>query len=110
MFRLTSRKYWDEIKHAIKPIYTAVNAAAARSAFDELTDKWGQRYPAVVRLAQWPRICLQRASYSRTPKPPGRPPLVSLSQPRAYTTHAEQTGARALQAESDYAVIALVSQ
>jgi transposase-like protein len=49
-FRLTSRKYWDEIKRDIKPIYTAVNATAARSAFDELSDKWGQRYPAVIRL------------------------------------------------------------
>jgi transposase-like protein len=49
-FRLTSRKYWDEIKRDVKPIYTAVNAAAARSAFDELTEKWGQRYPAVIRL------------------------------------------------------------
>ena len=49
-FRLTSRKYWDEIKRDIKPIYTAVNAAAARSAFDELAEKWGQRYPAVIRL------------------------------------------------------------
>ena len=49
-FHLTSRKYWDEIKRDIKPIYTAVNATAARSAFDELTEKWGQRYPAVIRL------------------------------------------------------------
>jgi transposase-like protein len=49
-FRLTSRKYWDEIKRDIKPIYTAVNAAAARTAFDELAEKWGQRYPAVIRL------------------------------------------------------------
>jgi len=49
-FRLTSRRYWDEIKRDVKPIYTAVNAAAARSAFDELADKWGQRYPAVIRL------------------------------------------------------------
>ena len=49
-FRLTSRKYWDEIKRDIKPIYTAVNASAARVAFDELTEKWGQRYPAVIRL------------------------------------------------------------
>jgi Transposase, Mutator family len=32
----------------VKPIYTAVNATAARSAFDELTEKWGQRYPAVI--------------------------------------------------------------
>jgi putative transposase len=49
-FRLTSRKYWDEIKRDIKPIYTAVNATAARAAFDDLAEKWGQRYPAVVRL------------------------------------------------------------
>jgi transposase-like protein len=49
-FRLTSRKYWDEIKRDIKPIYTAVNATAARDAFDELAEKWGTRYPAVIRL------------------------------------------------------------
>jgi transposase-like protein len=49
-FRLTSRRYWDELKRDVKPIYTAVNATAARAAFDELAEKWGQRYPAVVRL------------------------------------------------------------
>jgi transposase-like protein len=49
-FRLTSRKYWDELKRDLKPIYTAVNATAARAAFDDLAEKWGQRYPAVIRL------------------------------------------------------------
>jgi transposase-like protein len=49
-FRLTSRRYWDELKKDLKPIYTAVTAQAARSAFDDLAEKWGQRYPAVVRL------------------------------------------------------------
>ncbi|OHX03435.1 IS256 family transposase [Micromonospora sp. WMMB235] len=49
-FRLTSRKYWDELKRDIKPIYTAVNADAARAAFDDLANKWGGRYPAVIRL------------------------------------------------------------
>jgi putative transposase len=49
-FRLTSRRYWDELKRDLKPVYTAVNATAARAAFDELADKWGGRYPAVVRL------------------------------------------------------------
>ncbi len=49
-FRLTSRRYWDELKRDLKPIYTAVNATAARAAFDELAAKWGDRYPAVVRL------------------------------------------------------------
>jgi putative transposase len=49
-FRLASRKYWDELRHDVKPIYTAVNAAAARAAFDELAEKWGARYPAIIRL------------------------------------------------------------
>ncbi|WP_405110631.1 IS256 family transposase [Micromonospora sp. NBC_01405] len=49
-FRLTSRRYWDELKRDIKPIYTAVNAEAARAAFDDLSEKWGGRYPAVIRL------------------------------------------------------------
>ena len=49
-FRLTSRRDWDALKRDVKPIYTAVNAAAARAAFDELTERWGQRYPAVIRL------------------------------------------------------------
>jgi len=49
-FRLTSRKYWDEIKRDVKPIYTAVNVTAARAAFDELAEKWRQRYPAMIRL------------------------------------------------------------
>ena len=34
----------------MKPIYTAVNAAAAREAFDQLVETWGQRYPAIARL------------------------------------------------------------
>jgi transposase-like protein len=39
-----------QLKHDVKPIYTAVNAAAARAAFNELAEKWGARYPAIVRL------------------------------------------------------------
>src|ERR1700712_3888068 len=49
-FRLTSRRYWAEMKRDVKPIYTAVNATAARAAFDDLAEKWGARYPAVIRL------------------------------------------------------------
>jgi putative transposase len=49
-FRMTSRKYWDEVKRDLRPIYTAVNADAALTAFGELTDKWEGRYPAVIRL------------------------------------------------------------
>ena len=49
-FRLASTRDWDALKRDVKPIYTAVNAAAARAAFDELAEKWGARYPAIVRL------------------------------------------------------------
>ena len=34
----------------MKPIYTAVNAEAARSALEELTEKWGPKYGAIIRL------------------------------------------------------------
>jgi putative transposase len=49
-FRLTSKRDWDAIKRAIRPIYTAVNAAAAVVALDEMETEWGQRYGAVIRL------------------------------------------------------------
>ncbi len=49
-FRLASRKDWDALKHDVKPIYTAVNAEAARSALEELTEKWGPKYGAIIRL------------------------------------------------------------
>ncbi|QIS10148.1 IS256 family transposase [Nocardia arthritidis] len=49
-FRLVSRQHWDALKRDVKPIYTAVNADAARAALDELTEQWGAKYGAVVRL------------------------------------------------------------
>ena len=49
-FRLASKRDWDALKRAVKPIYTAVNAAAARAAFDELAQTWGARYPAIIKL------------------------------------------------------------
>jgi putative transposase len=51
-FHLASKRDWDALKHDIKPIYTAVNAEAARAALDELADKRGQRYPVIIRLWQ----------------------------------------------------------
>jgi putative transposase len=49
-FRLTSKQNWDAMKRDVKLIYTAVNADAARAALDELTEKWGKQYGAVIRL------------------------------------------------------------
>ena len=49
-FRLASRRDWDAIKRDVKPIYTAVNADAARAALEELTEKWSAKYGAIIRL------------------------------------------------------------
>jgi putative transposase len=49
-FRLASKRDWDALKRDVRPIYTAVNAAAARAALDELTGTWGARYGAIIRL------------------------------------------------------------
>jgi putative transposase len=49
-FRLASRRDWDALKHDVKPIYTAVNADAARAALEELNEKWGNKYGAIIRL------------------------------------------------------------
>ena len=48
-FRLASRKDWDALRHDVKPIYTAPTPAAARAALEEMTDKWGTKYGAIVR-------------------------------------------------------------
>ena len=49
-FRLTSRRDSDAIKRDIKPIYTAPNADAALAALDDLDEKWGAKYRAMIRL------------------------------------------------------------
>jgi putative transposase len=49
-FRYASRKDWDELARDLRPVYTAVNAELAAVRFDELVEKWGARYPAIVTL------------------------------------------------------------
>ena len=49
-FRLASKRDWDALRRDVKPVYTAVNAEAARAALDQLADRWGPRYPAIIRL------------------------------------------------------------
>ena len=49
-FRLASKRDWDAVKRDVKPIYTAPSPTAARAALDELTDRWGTKYAAIIRL------------------------------------------------------------
>jgi putative transposase len=49
-FRLTGRQDSDAIKRDIKLIYTAPTAEAALAALDDLEEKWGTRYRAMIRL------------------------------------------------------------
>jgi putative transposase len=49
-FRMASKRDWDALRRDVKPIYTAVNESAARAALEELVDRWGTKYPAIVRL------------------------------------------------------------
>jgi putative transposase len=50
-FHLASKRDWDALKRDVKPVYTAVNAQAARAALDDLDDLVGtavrRDHPAV---------------------------------------------------------------
>ncbi len=49
-FRYASRKDYDALARDLRPVYTAVNAEMAAVRFEEFADKWGSRYPAIIKL------------------------------------------------------------
>jgi transposase-like protein len=49
-FRYASRARWEELARDLRPIYTAPTEQAARDRLDELEEKWGDTYPAIIRL------------------------------------------------------------
>ncbi|WP_374693827.1 IS256 family transposase [Gordonia rubripertincta] len=49
-FRFASRKYWDAMARDLKPVYTAPSESAAKERFAEFTQKWGQQYPAIIKM------------------------------------------------------------
>jgi len=49
-FRYASRRDWDAIAKALKPVYTAVSETAALDAFAEFSGQWEAKYPAIVKL------------------------------------------------------------
>jgi transposase-like protein len=49
-FKYAARQHWDQVARDIKPVYTAPNAEAAAARLAEFADKWGDKYPAAIRL------------------------------------------------------------
>jgi transposase-like protein len=49
-FRLVPRQQWDALRKDLKLIYTAPTPDAAAIALEELDEKWGRRYGALIRL------------------------------------------------------------
>ena len=51
-FRYASKADWAQLAQDLRPIYGAATEQAARERFDELAGKWGDKYPAIIRLWQ----------------------------------------------------------
>jgi putative transposase len=49
-FRYASKRDWSAIANDLKPVYTAPSEQAALEAFLGFTEKWEQRYPAIIKL------------------------------------------------------------
>lgn len=49
-FRYASKADWAELAKDLRPVYSAPTEAAASSALEELAGKWGERYPAIIKL------------------------------------------------------------
>lgn len=51
-FRYASKADWAELARDLRPVYSAPTEAAANAALEELAGKWGERYPAIIKLWQ----------------------------------------------------------
>jgi putative transposase len=49
-FRYASRADWEQLAKDLRPVYTAPTEAAAQARFAEFAEKWGTKYPAIIRL------------------------------------------------------------
>ena len=49
-FKYAARQDWDTISKQIRPVYEAATVEQAEARFDEFADRWGAKYPAIVKL------------------------------------------------------------
>src|SRR5262245_31975990 len=57
-FRYASRRDWEAVARALRPVYTTPSEAAALDAFAEFSGHWEAKYPAIVKLweSAWGRV------------------------------------------------------
>jgi transposase-like protein len=57
-FRYASKADWPELAKDLRPIYSAPTEAAASAALAELDGRWGEQYPAILKLWRnaWPEF------------------------------------------------------
>jgi putative transposase len=51
-FRYASKADWAELARDLRPLHSAPTEQAARERLDEPAGKWGDRYPAIIKLWQ----------------------------------------------------------
>lgn len=49
-FRYASKADWEKLAKDLRPVYTAPSAQAAAARFEEFTQAWGGKYPAIITL------------------------------------------------------------
>lgn len=49
-FRYAARQDWEKLSRDLRPVYTAPTEAAAQARFEDFTQTWGEKYPAIVTL------------------------------------------------------------
>ena len=47
--RYASKKHWGQITAQMRKIYTAPTVAAAEAHFEEFSEEWAEKYPAMIR-------------------------------------------------------------
>ncbi|MEZ5347358.1 MAG: IS256 family transposase [Pyrinomonadaceae bacterium] len=65
--RYVGSKHQKEFMRDLKLVYRAVSKDAAEAALDELEEKWGEKYPIVIR--SWRRKWQNLSVYFRYPEP-----------------------------------------
>jgi transposase-like protein len=49
-FKYAGKQHWDKISKSIRPVYEASTVEAAEARFEDFTEQWGTKYPAIIKL------------------------------------------------------------